>query len=79
MRSISAHTINNLKVNQELLFEAPDANYYPVWSNDSQTPNPYGNRLRPNTSVLLGNNMNESGLLSRMLHPEMILPTSAQE
>ena len=79
MRSISAHTINNLKVNQELLFEAPGANYYPVWSNDSQTPNPYGNRLRPNTSVLLGNNMNESGLLSRMLHPEMILPTSAQE
>ena len=76
MRSIPPHTINDaLKVNQEMLFlfEAPDANFYPLWSTNQNQ------RLRPNTPVLMGNNMNESTLLSTMLHPEMLLPTSEKE
>jgi len=80
MRALPSHTINDaLKVNQELLFETPDNNFYPLWSTNQDQNNPYTARLRPNTPVLLGNNMNESAMFSTLLHPEMLLPTSEKE
>ena len=80
MRAVPSHTINDaLKVNQELLFETPDNNFYPLWSTDQDQNNPYRARLRPNTSVLLGNNMNESAMFSTLLHPEMLLPITEKQ
>jgi para-nitrobenzyl esterase len=79
MRGTSAETINDaLKVDQGMLFDTSN-NWYPVFHNLTSSPDSSHSILRPNTSVLIGNNMNESNMLDMVEHVRLLFPISTEE
>jgi para-nitrobenzyl esterase len=82
LREVPADAVNSaLKVSQGLIFETPDANWYPVFANASHFPMArfLSGETRPNTPILVGNNLNESDMLAEFLDPEMVLPANQGE